>query len=118
MLMLWLPSPHDVYGTPRQSKEYQCHAYIENHVRIGKLVHGEAACPCPAHVNAVGARLIAADGEGNGSVAAAFDSDALAVLQPAVHIDLDTAGTVDRAGVDYIGCHGYCCPRGNLGGRE
>lgn len=81
-----------------------------------KLVHCKAACVCPTHVDAVRARLITADIEGDRRAAAAIDRDTLAVLKLAVYIDLDAAGTIDCACVDYIGCHGYGSTGCNPGG--
>jgi len=116
--LLYLFSPQYEEGPDYEGKEQQCTADVQNYIGIGELVNREAACLSAANVDAISARLTAADSESDGRAAAAVDRYALAVLKLAIHIDLDAAGTVDRAGVDHVGCHGYGSTGGNTGSRE
>jgi|GEM_PF-3976194 len=97
-LMSRLSSPQYEQDSYYEGEDKQRTAYVQDDVGIGELVHGEAACAGPADVDAVSARLVSGDCEGDGGATAAVDRDALAVFQLAVHVDLDAACPVDRAG--------------------
>ena len=84
------PGCHEDHAAD-QCEEQQCAADVEDEVGIGELVDLEGAGRYAAHVDGVGAGLIAADGELDGGPAAAGERDALMGLFLSVDVELDLA---------------------------
>ena len=106
-----MPSARHEDDAAGQREEKQCGADIEDYVGICEGIHLEGAGRYAAHVDGVGARLVAADGELYGGPAAAGDDDALVGLFLSVDVELDLGRAARCALVGYIGCYGNLCAR-------
>ena len=88
--------------------------YVKDHAGIGELVHHKAAGLSSADVYHVGARLVAAYREGDGSIASTIDCNALSGFFLSVHVECKPRRAVDRSGIGDVSGNGNRCSRGNL----